>query len=71
MKKLDNSNEKKGRILENPRKHRDITQRYIENGAERRVNQNTKKYFINDLYLKIQHSNILKPWLLSGRAAGS
>jgi uncharacterized membrane protein len=29
------------RILKTPRKHRDITQKYIENGTERRVNQNT------------------------------
>ena len=70
MKKLDNSNEKKRRIFEKTRKHRDITQKYIESRVERRVNQNTQKYFIIDLNLKIQYSNILEPWLLSGRAAG-
>jgi len=29
------------RILKNPRKHRDIPQKYILNGVERGVNQNT------------------------------
>ena len=39
-------------ILKNPRKHRDMPQKYIKNGTERGVNQNPLDYLLNTLIIQ-------------------